>query len=53
VEPPGDERPSADENDVRNGLLSADLVALGLDAHPALGSDPASTHAEVGWECWG
>ncbi len=46
---PGDERPSADENDRRNALLRADLVALGLDPHPALGSDPASTHAEASW----
>ena len=46
---PGDERPSADENDRRNALLRADLVELGLDPHPSLGSDPASTHAEASW----
>ena len=46
---PGDERPTADENDQRNVLLHADLVARGFDPLPALGSDPASTHAEASW----
>ena len=46
---PGDERPTADENDQRNALLHADLVARGFDPLPALGSDPASTHAEASW----
>ena len=50
---PGDERPTADENDQRNALLHADLVARGFDPLPALGSDPASTHAEASWAVMG
>jgi hypothetical protein len=50
---PGDERPSMEENGRRNALLHADLVALGLDPHPALGSDPRSTHAESSWAVTG
>ena len=50
---PGDERPSREVNDRANEALRADLVAAGCAPVPAIGSDPASDHAEESWAVTG
>lgn len=49
----GDERPGREANDRANEALRADLVAAGCAPVPAIGSDPASDHAEESWAVTG
>lgn len=46
---PGNERPEAEINELRNEQLRAGISALGFEPIEALGSDRNSTHSEKSW----
>jgi hypothetical protein len=46
---PGDDRPTPAENKAADVRLYDQLVALGLEPHRVVGSDPDSQHAEESW----